>query len=463
MDMLPAARSVCEDALALARLQRDGRAWAVLAWPSALEANPIAAFTAARGRRRTLLWNEGEWMLGVGDAAAVASDGPGRTAHLTAAAARLDCRCAIAVHGGDATIAAQLPCLFTALSFEDHAPGPSHWGNGLSGARMWLPRRLLWRRADGSGWIVAALGLTGGDQSPGRLAERLIADPTPVMAGMPATWPSLKTDYQERVEDVVSLIRDGAMRKVVLARAVDETLSSSVDEASVLTRLHAQGGAETTVYAHDVDDGSLFVGASPELLFSAEGNRVVAMALAGSSPRATDPAEDQRLIDALMASTKERKEHGVVVEHLVSILRPRCHGFAIPPAPHPRLLNRLLHLETLLEADLRQPDYLELLQALHPTPAVCGLPTPTAANYIARHEHLHRGLYTGALGWTTPQSCRFIVPLRGAILRDASMTADKRAGIARLFAGAGIVETSDPAAEFAETELKFEIMRSALQ
>src|SRR5690348_15075590 len=116
MDMLPAARSVCEDALSLARLQRDGRAWAVLAWPTTLDASPIAAFAAARGRRRTLLWRDGEWMLGVGDAAAVASDGPGRTAHLTAAAARLDCRCAIAVVGGG-DIAAQLPCLFTALSF----------------------------------------------------------------------------------------------------------------------------------------------------------------------------------------------------------------------------------------------------------------------------------------------------------------------------------------------------------
>ncbi|MBA3710406.1 MAG: isochorismate synthase, partial [Planctomycetes bacterium] len=429
--------------------------------PAQLDVDPFAAFAAARGRRRTLLWTEGEWMLGVGDAAAVASDGPGRTAHLTAAAARLDCRCAIAVEGGSPSIAPDLPVLFTALSFEDQAPGPSHWGNGLSGARMWLPRRLYWRRADGSSWIVAALGLTGGDQSPGRLAERLIAEPTPVVAGMPALWPTLKDDYQDQVEDVVALIRDGAMRKVVLARAIDVTLPAEVDETFVLRKLHGQGTIDTTVYAHDIDDGSLFVGASPELLFSAEGNRIAAMALAGSSPRAEDPREDQRLIEALMASTKERKEHGVVVEHLVSILRPRCHPFAIPPAPHPRLLNRLLHLETLLQADLRQPDYLELLQALHPTPAVCGLPTPTAAHYIARHEHLHRGLYTGALGWTTPHSCRFIVPLRGAIVRGPGD--GRTTGIARLFAGAGIVETSDPAAEFAETELKLEIMRSALQ
>ena len=143
----------------------------------------------------------------------------------------------------------------------------------------------------------------------------------------------------------------------------------------------------------------------------------------------------------------------MVVEHLVSVLRPRCAPFAVPPAPHVRHLGSLLHLETLLAAELRQADYLELLAALHPTPAVCGLPTATATNYIARHEHLHRGLYAGALGWLTPERCRVIVPLRGAILRDAQ---------ARLFAGAGIIETSQAADEVEEIELKFSIMRQAL-
>ncbi len=174
------------------------------------------------------------------------------------------------------------------------------------------------------------------------------------------------------------------------------------------------------------------------------------MALAGTSPGGGDAAERA---EALMSCTKERKEHGVVVEHLVSVLRPRCAPFTVPPAPHVRHLGRLLHLETLVAAQLRQADYLELLAALHPTPAVCGLPTATAVHYIARHERLQRGLYAGAIGWLTPERCRFIVPLRGGILRGAR---------ARLFAGAGIIETSQAAEEVAETELKFQIMRQAV-
>ncbi len=350
-----------------------------------------------------------------------------------------------------------LPCLLAAYGFEERAPGPSHWGQGLSGARLWLPRLLAMRGADGQGWMVAARALTAADHDSARIAERLIADPPAISAGPTMPWLPLRTDFQEQVEDAVSLIRDGAMRKVVLARAVDQALPGGFDAPAVLGRLARLPAQDATVYAHDNDDGSLFIGASPELLFEASDNRITAMALAGSVARGASPAEDQELLRGLMDSTKQRKEHGVVVEHLVATLQPRCHPFKVPEGPHPRPLSTITHLETVLEAELRQQDYLELLGALQPTPAVCGLPTATAAHYIRRHEGLHRGLYTGALGWTTPSACRFIVPLRCAIVRQEAAGAR-----ARLFAGAGLVETSDPATEFSETELKLAVMRAVL-
>jgi len=115
----------------------------------------------------------------------------------------------------------------------------------------------------------------------------------------------------------------------------------------------------------------------------------------------------------------------------------------------------LIHLESVITADLSRTDYLELLDALHPTPATCGLPSTTATHYIARREKLHRGLYAGAIGWLTPTAARVVVPLRGGIIRTDL-------GLARLFAGAGIIETSMPDQEFAETELKFSVMRQVL-
>ena len=459
MTLLAIARSACADALALARLQRDGRAWAVVAWSTQLPDDPLSAFAHALGGGRTLLWHGSDWLIGTGEAVAEVCDGPGRGTHMAQELARLESRCVIAIvpggQGASAPRPPALPCVLTAFSFEDHAPGPGHWGERLPGARLWLSRRLLWKQGDGSGWTVVALQVGADDAAPDTLADRLLAEPglraTPQSAPVP--WRPLGDGYAAMVEDAVSLIHDGAMRKVVLARACDERVPPGTTPTQVLARLRRLGSDASTVYAHDLDDGGLFVGTSPELLFAADGLMVSSMALAGTSRNDLSSPGDGLPGDELLSCTKERKEHGVVVEHLVSVLRPRCAPFAVPPAPHVRHLGSLLHLETLLAAELRQADYLELLAALHPTPAVCGLPTATATNYIARHEHLHRGLYAGALGWLTPERCRVIVPLRGAILRDAQ---------ARLFAGAGIIETSQAADEVEEIELKFSIMRQAL-
>ncbi len=453
MDLHATARAACADALALARLQRDGRAWAVVAWPCALAEEPHDAFAAAAGRARTLLWQGGDWLLAEGEAWSAGCDGPGRGSHLAREFARLEARAITAIAAPPTAGAPGLPAVLAACSFEDHAGGAGHWGTRLPGGRLWLPRRLRWRRADGSGWTVAACALTARESDPDALAERLLGEPEACAPAPPAPWPALAGDYAAEVEDAVALIHDGAMRKVVLARACDEALPRGMTPATVLARLREAGSCESTLYAHDLDDGALFLGSSPELLFAADDRTVATMALAGTSAGGGDPATDLARAEALMSCTKERKEHGVVVEHLVSVLRPRCAPFTVPSAPHVRHLGRLLHLETLVAAELRQRDYLELLAALHPTPAVCGLPTATAINYIARHERLSRGLYAGVLGWLTPERCRFIVPLRGGILRD---------GRARLFAGAGIVETSQAEEEVAETELKFQVMRQAL-
>lgn len=450
MLMTPAALTVCTNAIALARLQRDGRAWAVVAIPVALEVDPLARFAALPAAGRTLLWQDREWLLAQGEAFTAVADGPGRTAHLSRDLSALEARCVVVVEG-DPAKAPALPAVLVASAFEERPPGPSHWGAHLHGARLWLPQRLDWRRADGSGWTIRAVAVTSSDE-PADAATRLLAPPAEAGNEPSPPWPGLRNDYVDQVDDAVVLLRDGAMRKVVLARAVDEPLAPDYSEGSLLARLHALGGG--TLYAHDVA-GALFCGSTPEVLFAAQGDQVETMALAGSTPRGPDAAGDARQVDTLMQCTKQRKEHGLVVEHLVAGLRPRCVPFAVPDAPHPRLLERIIHLETRLAARLTRSDYLELLGALQPTPAVCGLPVATAAHYLARHERLHRGLYAGTLGWLTPDACRFIVPLRGGLI-------DRTRGRARLFAGAGLVETSVADEEFAETELKLSVMRQAL-
>jgi salicylate biosynthesis isochorismate synthase len=452
MPLNATALSVCQDAVALARLQRDGQAFAVIAWQTPLPADPSAIFAEADGRGRMLLWAGQEWQLGIGAAFELSSDGPGRGTHLAQELARLDGHTVARVHG-DATGAPTLPTCLTAFSFEERPPGASHWGAHLPGARLWLPRRLLWRRADGSGWTIAAIAVKVGDHAH-ELAATLLADPAILPTIPPSSWPTLINTYQDEVEDAVALIRDGALRKVVLARGCDHALPSDMTVGSIIAQLRRLG-ERATLYAYDLPGAGLFCGITPEMLFQAEGRRVTTMALAGTTRRGLHADEDAALVAALVAGTKERKEHGLVVEHLVAVLRERAAPFTVPLAPHPRLLDRIIHLETVISAELTRVDYLELLDALHPTPAVCGLPTTTATHYIARREKLHRGLYAGALGWIAPDSARIIVPLRGGIIRQDL-------GLARLFAGAGIIETSVPAMEFSETELKLSVMRQVL-
>lgn len=439
----PEVQEALRRAVALASAAPDGVAYLVLREDLDLPADPLALF----GRlpdARTLLWDEQGWLLASGAVAGLCADGPGRGHALAAEQARIT---ALTVQQPAA--ANRQPLLLTAWAFEDTPPGPSHWGAHLPGARLWLPQRC-WRRRRGVGEYLTATRVLAGESLDAILA-RIETDglPDSRTSGLPApSWPPLASDYRNDVDDATTLIRDGALKKVVLSRAVDETLPASLDATTILARLRlADPGA--TVFAHDLADAGIFVGATPELLFAATGARVTAMALAGSAPR----DDDDRRMAELLDSTKNRKEHGLVVEHLVGVLLPRCAPFAVPGSPRPRQVGNLLHLESLLSAELVRSDHLELLAALHPTPAVCGLPAATAAHYLMRRERLHRGLYAGVLGWLSADDSRCIVPLRCGILA---------AGRARLFAGAGIVETSEAEAEWAETELKLLVMRRAL-
>ncbi len=392
-----------------------------------LPADPSDLFAAASAPR-LLLWDDDGWWLAEGVAVEATADGPGRFSWLGQWAAVMRSRRGAAA-----------PPVLLAAAFGEQDLAGTAWGAHLSAARAWLPQRLRRWTPDGSReWRHEA------ETGPAWPQART------------TVWPSVPADdarhYTDLVEDAVGLIRDGALKKVVLARAVDDLISAPPDESALIRRLRRPG---CCAYAHDLDDGGLFLGTTPELLFSAEGDRLSTMALAGTSAVGADDADTEARVARLLASTKERKEHGLVLEHLVAALRPRCAPFAVPPQPTPRRIGSLVHLESRLDAVLRRRDWFDLLTALHPTPAVCGLPAGTAAHWLARREGLARGLYSGVLACLGADSARAWVPLRGGILSP-----DRRR--ARLFAGAGIVETAEPASELAETELKLAVMRGML-
>jgi menaquinone-specific isochorismate synthase len=180
--------------------------------------------------------------------------------------------------------------------------------------------------------------------------------------------------------------------------------------------------------------------------------------LAGTTPRTGDPTTDDRLAEALVGSMKDQTEHRVVIDVVHDTLLPWCSYLDWEPEPSIVRVANVQHLGTRIEGRLSdpRPDVMTLVRALSPTPALGGHPRSEALGLIASVEGLDRGLYGGAVGWTDARgNGTWAVAIRCAALSD-----DRRR--ARLMAGGGIVADSDPDAELAETQAKFQAMLSAL-
>jgi isochorismate synthase len=252
------------------------------------------------------------------------------------------------------------------------------------------------------------------------------------------------------------------LQKVVLARALRLAAEAPLDARVILRRLVAQDPA---AYGYLVDlsaaggqySGMALVGASPELLVARDGDRVMCRPFAGSAPRAPDPEPDAAAGAALAASAKDRHEHQLVIDTMADALRPLCSELTIAPTPELSRTGALWHLSTPINGQLRDTSTtaMDLALALHPTPAVGGVPTETAAELIATLEG-DRGFYAGAVGWCDERgNGQWVVSLR-----CAQLAADRRTALAH--AGGGIVAESDPDDEVAETTTKFVTILSAL-
>jgi isochorismate synthase len=277
-------------------------------------------------------------------------------------------------------------------------------------------------------------------------------------------------EYERGVSRVLRRMADGELSKVVLARSLELSAGEPIDVRGVLRNLALADPASYT-FAVDLprrgEDGTrdsfgpqpplrrTFLGASPELLVSRRGRWVRSNPMAGSRPRSADPVEDRRRAFELSSSDKDHREHAAVVDAVVQALRPFCRDLEVS-APSVISTAAMWHLATEITGELRDPatSSLELADALHPTPAVCGTPVQRAREVIAETEPFERGYYAGMVGWCDAAGDgEWVVAIRCADIEDDSL---------RLYAGAGIVEGADPAEELAETSAKFRTALSAM-
>ena len=258
--------------------------------------------------------------------------------------------------------------------------------------------------------------------------------------------------YLDAVTAARDAVRSETLKKAVIARDIVVEADSPIDVHAVLSRLRASFGSSFRFLVGDM------LGASPELLVEVEGRTVRSHPLAGTAPRTGDPRTDEALAAELVASTKNQIEHRLVIDMVRDTLLPHCSYLDWEAEPSIVTVANVQHLGTACEGALNEPPthILELVRELCPTPALGGHPGADAIDFISRHESMERGNYGGAVGWFDAEgNGQFAVTIR-----CAEMSADRR--MARLFAGGGIVAESDPYAELAETQAKFQAMLSAI-
>jgi isochorismate synthase len=269
--------------------------------------------------------------------------------------------------------------------------------------------------------------------------------------------------HRARVAAALAVLNDphGGLQKVVLARALRLLADDELDVGTIIGRLAEDASANT--YFADLTPaggahvGTGLVGASPELLVARRGELVTCRPFAGSAPRSPDPAVDRASGLALAESAKDRHEHQLVVDEMRKALDPLCVDLQIAPEPELSSTSTVWHLSTPISGRVRESSTtaLDLAVALHPTPAVGGVPRDAAAALITELEG-DRGFYAGAVGWCDAAGDgTWVVSIRCAVL-----AADRRSALAR--AGGGIVAESDPDDEVAETTTKFRTILSAL-
>ena len=256
--------------------------------------------------------------------------------------------------------------------------------------------------------------------------------------------------FAKNVSRALNEIRKGKYNKIVLSRALDLLFDNSCQPLKILNRLR-RDYPRCSSFSLQNENGTSFIGATPERLVSVDGGRYETEAIAGSAGRDSSAAEDARLARDLLASEKDLREHRHVVESIRRRLESVGLDARIADEPGLLVLPNVQHLRTPIDGEMKEGVHiLELVEALHPTPAVGGTPREAVLEDIAGWEPFPRGMFAGVTGWFDSRgNGEFAVGIRSALVRESR---------ARLYAGAGIVEGSVPELEFRETSIKMEAL-----
>lgn len=441
------------------RARRTGRAVLAVARLPVDPVDPLAVFAGANAPSRWLWQGPARERALVGLGAAARLTGAGRNSLAALRRAWEPTVAGSVVAAEDNPGPSSLPTVLGGLAFDPERDRGAAWSQ-YPDAELVVPELLLEVTPQGA-WLTLAVAVGPADD-PGEVvaaaARRCVganghhtaAAPAPVS---PAAAPNGRHHWRDAVLRARGEIEARRLEKVVLARQARLSLDAPFAPEEVLRRL-AEAYPGCTLFAVS-RGGSCFVGASPEPLVRLAGRRVETTCLAGSRRRGATAAEDAAEEAALLRDPKERHEHDLVVRGLTARLAPVCSWLDAAPEPTVLKVANVQHLMTPVEGwAVDGLGLLDLVERLHPTPAIGGLPADRALDLIRAVEPFDRGWYAGAVLWLGADGGgEAVVAIRSALVTGAD---------ALLYAGCGIVEASDPEREYDESCLKMEPMRWAL-
>jgi menaquinone-specific isochorismate synthase len=252
-------------------------------------------------------------------------------------------------------------------------------------------------------------------------------------------------NWKSQIESVVDEIKRESIDKVVIARRIENEISSKINWQRTVSELNVKFPTCTNFLYKS--GKSIFFGSTPEILIKYSGETFFTEALAGSIKRGENAEQDKLLENELLKSDKNKIEHEAVIDYIKKSVFNFVEKVEIDNNPVVKKLPNIQHLQTSVTGTLKsKDDIFKIISSLFPTPAVCGIPKEKSLKMIEKTETFDRGLFSGIIGWFNADNYgEFFVTIRSALVKENKLYA---------YAGCGIVEGSDPKEEYEETQLK---------
>lgn len=258
--------------------------------------------------------------------------------------------------------------------------------------------------------------------------------------------------WHDVIDQALAAIAAGPVEKVVLARRTDYNFEQQPDPITLLEVLKS---INKRCYGmmYQPSSRAAFISFSPERLYRRRGRIIELDALSSTASRGDDDLQDRLLEEKLLTSAKERLEHRFVVDGVYASAADLCRDKIEIDETTVLKLERVQHLRTALSGNLHPDvDDGDIINRLHPTPAVGGQPKKEALALISRVETFDRGFYAAPIGYVSGREAEFSVGIRSLVVKGKTVS---------VFTGAGIVTGSKPDSEWNELDSK-DVLRPLL-